>query len=431
MSKPTFEHYTSNIPPPVASSSGIQFTRDADLLIRSFLPENQSEYLPPYQRDAGLPLSLCIPQNGTRFDSPFVRGYNPVLAQTVDISQAQLLSFVDGLNLAMTASPPLRVVNVAGMVIGFVPYHWAIIAGAGMQVAAQTGMRVLSKTLTDRYLRAANLRLFKPRGLSVRLCTTAAMLHLVANAENRKAKSKNREKLDKAGRAVGGVLLKLPLPITSRIVRAIADPAPKISPSAVGTKNAVILRRLAVVEGYALPLDLNVPPPDKAQGVMDTMSSWGVKFDEFMVGRRNNKAEESRRALAAPQSSQFDGMNLGMRRDRRAQRREGRRQQRGGLVTGLVGLKETKLERKVANADLAEHWATDQVLWIVVMSADKDDEIVGIDIAEGPADEERINEETWQAELAIEREEEEDEYESEEERLAEGAHNNERFGRKA
>jgi hypothetical protein len=40
--------------------------------------------------------------------------------ESVDIFQEQLLAFIDGLNLAMTASPPLRVVNLAGMAIGFV-----------------------------------------------------------------------------------------------------------------------------------------------------------------------------------------------------------------------------------------------------------------------------------------------------------------------
>jgi len=188
-----------------------------------------------------------------------------------------------------------------------------------------------------------------------------------------------------------------------------------------------------------------------------------VKFDKYMENRRNKKAEESRRALARSQSSQSDPMNmemLGMNggrpmlgggglltrgrglQDRLMMERRGlqdrlmttrrglqdrlvvgRGLQIGGVTLGAgpAGLlpKETKLETMVANADLAEHWATEKVLWIVVMSADKDNEIVDIDIAEGLADEENIDEEAWQAEMALEREEDEYEYRIEEERRAE------------
>jgi hypothetical protein len=44
-----------------------------------------------------------------------------VLQTSVGISQEQLLAFIDGLNLAITASPPLRVVDFAGEIVGKVP----------------------------------------------------------------------------------------------------------------------------------------------------------------------------------------------------------------------------------------------------------------------------------------------------------------------
>lgn len=100
-----------------ATSSGIHLSRDADVLINSFLPASES--LPPYPSQ-GLPLPLCVPQISADFGSPFARGYNASLANTVQLSQEQLLSFIDGLNLAIVASPPLRVVDLAGKIIGFV-----------------------------------------------------------------------------------------------------------------------------------------------------------------------------------------------------------------------------------------------------------------------------------------------------------------------
>ncbi|KAJ7245008.1 hypothetical protein B0H12DRAFT_957556, partial [Mycena haematopus] len=390
---------------------GVQLVRDADFLIQSFLPAS-SEIPASSQTRTGIPQPFCTPQIAISFDSPFARGYTPVLQDSVGISQEQLLAFIDGLNLAMTASPPLRVVNFAGMAIGFIPYHWAMIAGAAIQTAAQTGMHVISKTLTDRYLRAANIRLFKPRGLVVRLCTTAAMQHLVMNTGTGAGPST----MDKIGRGVGTVLLHAPIPFSSRIVRAIADKPPKVPPSIsnVGDGQNMPLatqRRLASLEGHALPLNLNVPPPAKAQGVMDTMGSWGVAFDSWRTGRSQNKIEQKRRQLDRQGYSQQPQQPLGYsesyamgrreRKDlRKAARRARKRERRGpGLIGSLIGPKETRLERKVANADLLEHWASDKVLWLVIMNADMDNEIQGIELAESMDNEERIDAQTWKAEI--------------------------------
>ncbi|KAJ7667997.1 hypothetical protein B0H17DRAFT_1018608 [Mycena rosella] len=300
---------------PKASSSGIQLTRDADYLIESFLPATKS--VPPFEAPQ-LPLPYCVPQLTTGFDAPFARGYNPLL-ESVDISQEQLLAFIDGLNLAMTASPPLRCVNIVGMAIGFVPYHWAMIAGAAIQTAAKTGMRILSKTLTDRYLRAANLRLFKPRGLSVRICTTAAMQHLVLHTPIAAGPSK----LKRFGRGVGSVLMRIPLPLSSILVHAVADAPPKVPAMEPGayprsTKLLATQRRVGALAGHALPLDFDMPKPAKAQGVMDTMGGWGVKFDSWMDGRRQTKAEKARLGLEL-------------------QQRGGQPQASGGLLGGLGG----------------------------------------------------------------------------------------------
>lgn len=248
-----------------------------------------------------------------------------------------------------------------------------MIAGAVIQTVAQTGMHVLSKTLTDRYLRAANLNLFKPRGLSVRLCTTEAMQKLVVASDS--SPTGQTSTLTKVGRVAGTVLLKLPLPFSSRIVRAIADKPTKIAPSQGSAKDVALLRRLALVDGYALPLDLDMPPPEKPRGAMDTMGSWGVKFDAYMAGRKEKKTEERRRLLARTEAGAASGnyqmQVMGSRRERKAARRSARRARGSeGLLSGLIGPRETPLQRRVANADLVEHWATEKIVWIVVMSAE-------------------------------------------------------------
>ncbi|KAF5332889.1 hypothetical protein D9758_017209 [Tetrapyrgos nigripes] len=518
-------------PPPAAmrtpetksSGHGIQLTRDAQVLIQTYLPggtaidekerlreyyeqqdklqhgQTSSTWMPTQTQAAAasgdaLPLPLCIPQISisARFDSAFARGYNETL-ERVDISAQTLLDFIDGLNLAIVASPPLRVVDAVGQALGFVPFHWAMIAGIVLQTTAQTGMRVLSKTLTDRYLRAANLRLFKPRGLSVRLCTTPAMLALIQKQTQLKTsgKGKTKETLDKVGRTVGTVLLHAPLPLSSRIVRAIADKPPLITPApGESTENVVLRRRLALVSppGPELALSLRMqglPAPKKPEGIMEMINQWGLKWDGHKESKKERQNEQRRRALqridetfatqggsaghghggrptsdllgARPSSSRptgrvgshssssgsFDmrmvGQALSDRQEARqarkeyrevrrevkkrykSERKEARRQwkddrrarkglpsRRGGLISGLVsealGPRETPMQRRVANADLLEHWSNDDVLWIVIMKDDADREIEGIEFAESLDDEEHVRPEVWNAEMELERE---------------------------
>ncbi|KAJ7741956.1 hypothetical protein DFH07DRAFT_837059 [Mycena maculata] len=421
------------------SSSGIQLARDADFLIQSFLPGEEPRS--PLETPK-LPLPYCVPQLMPVFDAPFARGYNSAL-ESVNIPQEQLLAFIDGLNLAMTASPPLRVVNLAGMVIGFVPYHWAQITSAAIQTGAQVGMRVLSKTLTDRYLRAANLRLFKPRGLSVRICTAAAMQHLVMHTPITEGPSK----LTRFGRGVGSLLLRIPLPITSVLVHAVADAPPKVpamGPDSYRSKKLLATqRRVAALEGYALPLDFDVPKPVKAQGVMDTMASWGVKFDSWKDGRRQTKAEKGRLQLAQIESGAVSppqargilgGGLLGRGIELLGRGPGGNDSGQGGrrvpIPGGLIGLVHTgvgsvlnrgggggvlgrrisrrgndQLELQVKDADLLEYWASAKVLWVVIMSSELDEEIEGIELAESQEDEETVDERTWQTEMNVELEE--------------------------
>lgn len=88
--------------------------RDADALITTYLNDNLTAV-----RRGKIPHPVCIPQMEVGFDMPFARAYAPGLAE-LGISQEVFLDFIDGLNTAMIASPPLQVVDFAGLIIGFV-----------------------------------------------------------------------------------------------------------------------------------------------------------------------------------------------------------------------------------------------------------------------------------------------------------------------
>ncbi|KAF8825997.1 hypothetical protein F5879DRAFT_923037 [Lentinula edodes] len=472
---------SSSRPSPVtASSTGVQLVHDADFLIQTYIPAPSDAEAPPYRRD-DIPqlLPLCIPRISVSANpaSAFARGYNPAL-DTVGITQEMFLSFIDGLNLAIVASPPLRIVNVVGQLVGFVPNHWTRIASIIVTTSAQVGMRVLSKTLTDRYLRAANLNIFKPRGLSVRLCTTPAMLRLVAppGSHSTDDESKTRATINKIGRGVGTIFLKVPLPIigpiAARVIHSLADKPPPIAPTGYPgdpVNSPVLMRRLALLEhtfpGATLPvLTQGLPPPAKPDGVMEMINSWGLKFDEMRENKAERKNEERRRAWAQIQAAgvanggypyggghqaiprnrspspspvamptpMIGGAAMGMsyggsdvgymdyrdarragRRAAKAERKAYRRMQKGqrkGLLSGM-----SRAERRATAADLLEHWATNRVLWVVVMPAEKDEAIADIQIAEDLANEEQVDEETWKMAMRLEKDQMEDEIESEEE----------------
>lgn len=113
---------------------------------------------------------------------------------------------------------------VPGKVIGFVPYHWAILAGILLQTAAQTAMHVLSKSLTDHYLIRANKTYFEPRGLKVRLMKTGALKRFTNQHGAQVETSKFSNFTKKTGRVIQNVALHIPLPIVGRAVEMFSDP---------------------------------------------------------------------------------------------------------------------------------------------------------------------------------------------------------------
>ncbi|KAL1762462.1 hypothetical protein FB107DRAFT_244449 [Schizophyllum commune] len=392
--------------------NGVQLVRDSQFLIDSFLPP--SAYTS--SRHDALPLPFCLPQIATGDGAPFARGYSAIFHEAVDLPMEEFLAFVDGLNLAIVASPPLRVVDLAGKIIGLVPYHWTMIASMAIQAGAQAGMRALSKTLTDRYMRAANLRIFRPRGLAARICTTAAAMQLLGATSTTSGAAKSA--LNKFGRGVGKVLLKVPLPITSRVVRAVAG-ATSSSGGAEPMDYTVqdgdegllrIQRRLDALGDAALPVSFDIPPPAKAKGAMDTMQAWGVKFDEGVLARQERRRAGRREELAEKRARQ-EAMEAGdysdaTVRDQFGYRRAARRERRGqGLIGGVLGPRQSILETRVANAEVVDKWETDDTLWLVIVDAARDREIMGIGEAESERDVEIVTEQAWREEIELEQEE--------------------------
>ncbi|KAI5835477.1 hypothetical protein K523DRAFT_291390 [Schizophyllum commune Tattone D] len=293
----------------------------------------------------------------------------------------EFLSFVDGLNLAIIDSPPLRVVDLVGNILGFIPLDWAVIASIVLPIGAQLGMFALSKSLTDRYLSAANDRIFRPRGLVARICTTAATQRLLGLSNVQEEEEGWKGALNSVGREVGKLVLKPSMP---EDLDAGASEEDK-------TKRR-IKRRLEALEGAALPVSLDVPPPAKVEGFANKMQVHGVKFDEGVA-----KDKEKRRAARLNTLAEVEAKLAEL---------EAKDSSKAGFFDRLAAKRAKDrrelLQRRIANAQLREKWETDEVLWLVIVDAAKDKEIFGIDEAENEADVEVMSEAAWKREIELE-----------------------------
>lgn len=128
---------------------------------------------PTYSPKTSLP--IAIPQMSKGKGVPFQRLYAPALRE-YGSSEEEFITFIDTLNVVSAASPPFKVLDLAGGIVGMVPHHWAVAASNAMRLAAMGGTAIVSKSRTDTFLSESNRNLFGPRKLRVRLITTEALL---------------------------------------------------------------------------------------------------------------------------------------------------------------------------------------------------------------------------------------------------------------
>lgn len=124
-------------------------------------------------------------------------------------------------------------------------------------------------------------------------------------------------------------------------------------------------RRLSALQGYILPVSLDVPPPKTPESLMDKTSALAIKLRQWKGSRSESKATRKRRLLAAAEGRQTvqSTQELTGRRARRAERRA-RKGIRGGPHV-------RRLRAKVAKADRLEYITTDGLVWVVLFNADQ------------------------------------------------------------
>lgn len=120
---------------------------------------------------------IAIPATEPSLGSPFLRAYPPALA-AFDIPRDVFLPFLDRVNRAAVASPPVQVLGLAGSVVSMVPLHTAQAVGGAVNAAARIGAVAVSRGRVEMLLREANRDVFGPRGLRVGVAKLGAVAAL-------------------------------------------------------------------------------------------------------------------------------------------------------------------------------------------------------------------------------------------------------------
>ncbi|KAF2791177.1 hypothetical protein K505DRAFT_206973, partial [Melanomma pulvis-pyrius CBS 109.77] len=204
--------------------------------------ENTTAWVPkaPVMPEASAPVlkkPVVIPRIDTSgkitIPLPFMRAYSPDL-RPHDVNERDFLAFIDNLAVAQTAPVPLQLLDVAGHAVGFVPHHWAMFAGASMNMAAGVGTAAVSAFRTRHFMDKVNREYFAPRGLNASLC-------------------KNDQLAEKLG----------------------YDPSlPQVAPLNIRSGPTTIRdRRLQALEPYIAPLSFDVPLPTNQRNALDQMAA--------------------------------------------------------------------------------------------------------------------------------------------------------------
>jgi hypothetical protein len=211
---------------------------------------------------------IAIPATAANLGSPFLRAY-PIELETHNISPSDFLSFLDELNRLVVVSPPVRVLGLAGDIVGMVPLATAQIVGGAVKAASILTSHGMSKARSELFIKEANKTLFAPRGLRVDIVKLGVV-----------AKVANIPILDASGKVSKDARLLAPVEVHDNTMSAQQ-------------------RRLVALARYTSPLEIL---PDEHQAVPSNI------FDKMhaSASERQRSSEESK---ALKKRSKVHGAN--------------------------------------------------------------------------------------------------------------------------
>ncbi|KAK2740956.1 hypothetical protein CKAH01_18555 [Colletotrichum kahawae] len=191
---------------------------------------------------------------------PFMRAYSPDL-RAHDIHEEDFVGFIDNLTVAQGPPAPLAALNAAGTVIGYVPNHWAQLAGGLTNLTAGVGSAATRIIRSKIFLEKVNKEYFAPRGLKASLC-----------------KFKD---------------------LSTRI--GCGETLPNLQPQEVNWEMDITARRMSALQPYIAPLTFDVPPPTKDRNIIDRLTE---KRIQRRVKKKEKKKGKRARKMRRKQSRQ-------------------------------------------------------------------------------------------------------------------------------
>lgn len=188
----------------------------------------------------------------------------------------------------------------------------------------------------------------------------------------------------------------LHLPIIRKVYNRIAPSVTPVASSSSSSSysqnsregpNGVTQRRLATLEGHALPLVFTgLPPPAAPETIMQRAQGMSVRLEQWQARNAQTKADRNREllAIAEGRESVLAHATMSHRRpqneresswmQRAWEARQARRLERDAWRARrklMRGRQPKSLQNKVQIADRLEYNATKSLLWVVLLTAEQ------------------------------------------------------------
>lgn len=292
---------------------------------------------------------IAIPATLPKLGSPFLRAYPPSL-EAFGLPKEVFMPLIDDLNRVAVKNPPLQVLGLVNMFVGFVPIQGVQIASATIGAATAVGTYAISKGRTELFLRRVNKEIFQPRGLKVEIGKVEALAKIAdmpfLNAQG---------KVDKETALLS--------PVESW----------ELTPTVTGQE-----RRLRAFEPWIAQLDLENMPA--IQTSKNPLSKWSAAASEKERQKGEKKMLKSRRKAYKKGAEGAEE-----RYDRRMKKLDMQAAEAEELGDTKKKFKverrrekaERRLDKRMGKADKAhlknkEEKGTHKVLWLIIRNSDAD-----------------------------------------------------------
>ncbi|KAI1815607.1 hypothetical protein GGS20DRAFT_320571 [Poronia punctata] len=195
---------------------------------------------------------VLIPRVAPGSSVPFARAWAPALTELA-VTKEDFVTFVDNMNTMITPHAAFRALQVAAIVVSFIPYDAAEGVGGALEAIAILGAAAMNYKRVKGYLSLMNENYFHPRGLHVKIVDTKRMKKMVG--------------LDKKDHCLA--------PLTEQTLEL-----------------SIQGRCLRYLSKYTCDLSFDVPAPSPATTTLAKITTWEIRHK---IRQADKSARQSRK----------------------------------------------------------------------------------------------------------------------------------------